>query len=72
LENQQAGNVEVATEDLEEISQLLEKYPMKGGRYVDAIEEQLHLWNWDMEKLDFCIRIRAPPARGIREAPLLF
>ena len=45
LENQQAGNVEVATEDLEEISQLLEKYPMKGGRYVDAIEEQLHLWN---------------------------
>jgi hypothetical protein len=35
----------MSTEDLEEISQLLEKYPMKGGRYVDGMEEQQHLWN---------------------------
>jgi len=42
-ENRLAGEVVLLTEDLLEISQLLEKYPRKGGRYVDAIEEQLHL-----------------------------
>jgi len=45
LENRLAGEVELSTEDLVEISQLLEKYPRRGGRYVDATEEQLHLWN---------------------------
>jgi len=45
LENRLAGEVELSTEDLVEISQLLEKYPRKGGRYIDATEEQLHLWN---------------------------
>jgi hypothetical protein len=45
LENRLAGEVELSTEDLAEIAQLLEKYPRKGGRYIDALEEQLNLWN---------------------------
>ncbi|KAI0001695.1 aldo/keto reductase [Russula vinacea] len=45
LENRHAGEVELSTEDLAEVAQLLEKYPRKGGRYVDAPEEQLNLWN---------------------------
>lgn len=44
-ENRLAGEVVLSTEDLVEISQLLEMYLRKGGRNVDAIEEQLHLWN---------------------------
>ena len=45
LENLSAGNVELLTEDLAEIAQLLEKFPRKGARYVDGPEEQqLHLW----------------------------
>jgi diketogulonate reductase-like aldo/keto reductase len=45
LENLHAGDVELSTEDLAEIAQLLEKYPRKGGRYVGAVEDQMHLWN---------------------------
>ena len=45
LENLSAGDVELSSEDLAEIAQLLEKYPRKGARYVDNVtEEQLHLW----------------------------
>ncbi|KAI9456301.1 aldo/keto reductase [Russula earlei] len=45
LENLQAGDVELTAEDLAEISELLEKYPRKGARYVDGLtEQQLHLW----------------------------
>jgi len=45
LENLSAGNVELSTEDLAEIAQLLEKYPRKGARYVDGLtEQQLLLW----------------------------
>jgi len=46
LENLGAGDVELSTEDLAEIGQLLEKYPRKGTRYIDGVEEEnLHLWN---------------------------
>jgi len=46
LENLSAGNVELLTEDLAEIAQLLEKYPRMGARYVDGVEEdKLSLWN---------------------------
>jgi hypothetical protein len=45
LENQQAGDVELLAEDLAEIAQLLETYPIKGGRYIDSIEQHMHLWN---------------------------
>jgi len=45
LENLAAGEVELSTEDLAEIAQLLEKYPRKGARYVDGLtDQQLHLW----------------------------
>jgi hypothetical protein len=45
LENLTAGDVELSDEDLAEIGQLLEKYPRKGGRYVDGLsDQQLHLW----------------------------
>jgi len=45
LENLSAGDVELSSEDLAEIAQLMEKYPRKGARYVDNLtEEQLHLW----------------------------
>jgi len=46
LENLGAGDVELSTEELAEIAQLLEKYPRKGARYIDGVEEdKLHLWN---------------------------
>jgi hypothetical protein len=45
LENGEAGEVELSTDDLAEISRLLEKYPRKGARVVDATDEQLYLWN---------------------------
>lgn len=45
LENRLAGDVELSAEDLSEIGQLLEKYPRKGARYVDAPDELLGLWN---------------------------
>lgn len=46
IENQVAGDVELSAEDLAEIRLLLEKYPTKGGRYIDSLsDEQLHLWN---------------------------
>jgi aryl-alcohol dehydrogenase-like predicted oxidoreductase len=45
LENVKAGDLELSSEDLVEISRLLEKYPRKGGRLVDATDEQLCLWN---------------------------
>jgi hypothetical protein len=45
LENRLAGEVELSTEDLTEIAQLLEKYPMKGARYANAPEENMFLWN---------------------------
>jgi diketogulonate reductase-like aldo/keto reductase len=46
LENLVAGDVELSAEDRAEIGQLLEKYPRKGGRYVDGFsDKQLHLWN---------------------------
>ena len=45
LENLAGGDVELSTEDLAEIAQLLEKYPRKGARYFDhASEKQLRLW----------------------------
>jgi len=37
--------VELSAEDLTEIGQLLGTYPTKGGRYIDAVENQLYLWN---------------------------
>jgi len=46
LENLAAGDVELSSDDLAEIAQLLERYPRKGGRYIDGPAEQhLHLWN---------------------------
>jgi len=46
LENLSAGDVELWTGDLAEIAQLLEKYPRKGARYVDGVEEsKFDLWN---------------------------
>jgi len=46
LENLSAGDVELSTGDLAEIAQLLEKYPRKGARYVDGVEEsKFDLWN---------------------------
>lgn len=46
LENGKAGDVELSSEDLVEISQLLEKYPRQGARsFVDVTDEQLCLWN---------------------------
>jgi hypothetical protein len=45
LENLSAGDVELSTEDLAEIGQLLEKYPRKGGRYVDGVDDKFLLWN---------------------------
>lgn len=46
LENLAAGDVELSSEEMVEIAQLLEKYPRKGSRYVDGpAEKQLHLWN---------------------------
>jgi diketogulonate reductase-like aldo/keto reductase len=46
LENLSAGDVELSTENLAEIAQLLEKYPRKGARYIDGVEEdKLLLWN---------------------------
>ena len=45
LENLQAGDVELSGEDLAEIGQLLETYPVKGGRYIDGMEQHLYLWN---------------------------
>lgn len=45
LENLAAGEVELSTEELAEIAQLLEKYPRKGSRYInDSMDEHLHLW----------------------------
>jgi hypothetical protein len=41
-----AGEVELEPEELAKIAQLLEKYPWKGVRYVDGVEEdKLLLWN---------------------------
>ena len=45
LENRMAGEVELSAEDLAEIGEMLEKYPRKGARYVDAPDELLGLWN---------------------------
>ncbi|KAH9991765.1 aldo/keto reductase [Russula vinacea] len=46
LENLNAGAVELSTEDLAEIGQLLEAHPRKGGRYIEGVEDHhLHLWN---------------------------
>ena len=45
LENRLAGEVELSAEDLAEIGEMLEKYPRKGARYVDAPDELLGLWN---------------------------
>jgi hypothetical protein len=45
LENGKAGEVELSSEDLAEISRILEKYPRKGARFIDATDEQLVLWN---------------------------
>jgi pyridoxine 4-dehydrogenase len=45
LENLQAGDVELSAEDLAEIGQVLETNPIKGGRYIDGMEQHLHLWN---------------------------
>jgi hypothetical protein len=46
LENLSGGQVELSTVILAEIAQLLEKYPRKGARYVDGVEEdKLLLWN---------------------------
>jgi hypothetical protein len=53
LENGKAGEVELSSEDLAEISRILEKYPRKGARFVDATDEQLLLWNWPSAKVDY-------------------
>ena len=46
LENLSAGDVELTTEELAEIRQLLEKFSRKSARYIDGVEEdKLHLWN---------------------------
>ena len=45
LENLQAGDVDLSAEDLAEIAQVLETNPIKGGRYIDGMEQHLHLWN---------------------------
>jgi len=45
LENGTAGEVVLSTDDLAEIWRLLEKYPRKGARVIDATDEQLYLWN---------------------------
>jgi hypothetical protein len=37
--------VELSTEDLTEIAQLLVKYPRKGTRYIDVPDAQLLLWS---------------------------
>jgi hypothetical protein len=46
LENLSAGEVELSTEDLAEIGKLLEKYPVKGSRFVDGVDQSKSLfWN---------------------------
>ena len=45
LENLQAGDVELSGEDLAEIGQLWETYPAKCGRYIDGMEQHLHIWD---------------------------
>ncbi|KAF8274160.1 NADP-dependent oxidoreductase domain-containing protein [Lactarius quietus] len=46
LENMVAGDMELSAEELAEIGLLLERYPTKGGRYMDGLnDKQLLLWN---------------------------
>lgn len=50
MENLSAGDVELSTEDLAEIAQLLEKSPRKGARHVGGLtEQQLHLLGLGIE-----------------------
>ncbi|KAI0780798.1 aldo/keto reductase [Trametes elegans] len=45
LENIAAGDVELTEADVAEISDILAKHPVKGGRYVDNVDPKaLHLW----------------------------
>ncbi|KAF8274161.1 aldo/keto reductase [Lactarius quietus] len=46
IENLVAGDMELSAEELAEIGLLLERYPTKGGRYLDSLsDKQLLLWN---------------------------
>ena len=46
IENGVGGDVELSAEELAGIRLLMEKYPTKGGRYMDSLsDEQLLLWN---------------------------
>ena len=38
-------DVVLSAEGLKPDAHLLEKYPRKGGRYVDDVEHQLRFWN---------------------------
>lgn len=44
LENVAAGDTVLTADDLKEIDDILEKYPVQGGRAVDGMSEALHLW----------------------------
>ncbi|EPQ53205.1 Aldo/keto reductase [Gloeophyllum trabeum ATCC 11539] len=44
LENVAAANVDLSSEDMDSIGRILLQYPVKGGRYWDASEAELHLW----------------------------
>ncbi|TBU23756.1 aldo/keto reductase [Dichomitus squalens] len=44
LENIAAGNIELTDTELAEIDEILAKTPVKGGCYIDSVEQTFHLW----------------------------
>ena len=45
LENIAGGNVDLSSDDLNEIDGVLSSHAVKGGRYFDTVpDEKLHLW----------------------------
>ena len=61
-ENRYAGEVELSTEYLAEVVQLLEKYPRKGGHYVDALEETSGIE--PQENVEYCDFVWSPSCFG--------
>ncbi|KZT20723.1 aldo/keto reductase [Neolentinus lepideus HHB14362 ss-1] len=44
LENVAAAKVELSTEEIEAVKQVLVQHPVQGGRYWDVSDAELHLW----------------------------